>query len=96
VVRKTMFAPARSAVVARIIRISSPEAARSSVAELNQRFMRTNRRDVKVELIRAASLAANRAFASTKRRDLSPRERRELTQVAAIYKKWVDRVKFSR
>lgn len=88
---KTMFFEAKSKSLADIVSIESPTAARKSVAELKKWAGRSSARVRRS--IRSATLAANRANATTKRRsrDLPAKEKRELRQVASVYRDYTDR-----
>jgi len=83
---RTIFFPARHKQLARIITIRSPQEARESVRKLDE--WADDEADRVRTAIRAATLAANRALVSTRRktRPLSPQERKEMLQVAEIYR----------
>jgi hypothetical protein len=72
--------------LADIITIRSPEEAREAVRKLGE-WADDDPNRVRTA-IRSATLAANRALVSTKRktRPLSPKEKKEMLQVAEIYR----------
>jgi len=81
------YSPPRHRDLGEIVSIRSPEEARASAKVLVRmaREARTRRRRVTIK--RAMVLAANRAEAASKKRNLSSRERRELREVAEIYRR---------
>lgn len=82
--RQSLFFAPSSKRLSRIIKLDSPMSARESVREL--------RKDgVTKKELRAANLAANRADAQQKRKNLSGRERREFKEVESIYRNFVTR-----
>lgn len=82
---RTLFTKPRSKKLANIITFRNPDVARGAVKELSCEF-RGAKTDAKKERIRKATQqAANRADASSKRKNLSTRERRELKQISSIY-----------
>jgi hypothetical protein len=86
---RTIFFPPKDKTLADIITIRSPEGAKESVRQLDE--WADDNPDRVRKAIRSATLAANRAEASTKRktRPLSPKEREEMLQVAQIYRGFV-------
>jgi len=87
-----MFDPPKHKWLAKIIRIDSPKAARKAVQELKNKMNNRNRGLI----VRAANLAANRAKAMLKRKNLSRKERKELREVEKIYRTFVNKNKKSR
>lgn len=85
--KRTLFDKAKSKKLADIISFKNPQAARGSAKELLREFNAAKLRSKKVRIIQATNLASNRAAASTRRRNLSMRERRELTTVSNIFRK---------
>jgi hypothetical protein len=85
---RTIFFPPRHKALAEIITIRSPEEAREAVRRLGE-WADDDPNRVRTA-IRSATLAANRALASTKRkiRPLTPEERKEMVQVAEIYRSY--------
>lgn len=88
-----MFGPLKSKQLAGIVTITSPSAARKAAQKLADLFRHARTRPKKVHIKRSAVLAANRAGASAKRRGVSAKERKELKQVAGIYRRAADRMK---
>lgn len=84
-----MFGPPENPELAQIVTISSPQAARRSTRKLQQKYNAADR-DRRIEIIRAANLAANRASAQLNRRNLSEKEQRQMRKVAQIYRRFVD------
>ena len=83
---KTMFVPAKNPQLAEIISIRSPAEARSSVRKLGP-WADTDPARLR-KAIRSATLAANRAEVSKKRkaRPLGAKEMREMSEVAKVYR----------
>ncbi len=100
--RRGLFAPARYKYLADIISFRDPDQARGAAKEVLRSIRQSKRRDKALREARALQMAANRARASAKRRNLSSRERRELREIAKIYDEAADeaweiyREKFSR
>jgi len=88
-----LFKPPRWKYLAQIITFENPEAARGAVKELLREFRQAKTRAKKRRIKQATIYAANRARASAKRKNLSPRERRELLQIARIYERAARRMK---
>jgi len=85
---RTIFFPPKHKELAEIITIRSPEEAREAVRKLGE-WADDDPNRVRTA-IRSATLAANRALVSTKRktRPLSPEEKKEMLQVAEIYRSY--------
>ncbi|AGB04089.1 hypothetical protein AciM339_0224 [Aciduliprofundum sp. MAR08-339] len=84
--RKGLFyKPAKHKKLAEIISLESPSKARRSVSILRRMFRRAKTRKEKRTIKQATVLAANRARAASKRKDLSRRERKQLREEADIY-----------
>ncbi len=73
-VNQSLFSKPKSKRLARIISIKSPSAFRNSIRILNKGGMSLQEK-------KALVLAKNRAGAQLKRRNLSPKERREFTTI---------------
>jgi hypothetical protein len=82
--KKSMFGKAKSKAIADVVSFTNPQAAERSVRELEGMFKQAKKRAKKVHILKATVLASNRAEASAIR--VSPKERKELKKVAAIYK----------
>jgi len=85
--QKTMFGPAKHKYLSELISLKNPIAAYASVKELRYEFNKAKSDEKKVRIARATMLAANRAEASAKRKNLSSREKSELLDVSDIYRK---------
>ena len=86
--KKSMFySPARHRGLGEIVTLESPTKARRAARELRNIFRKANRRDKKREVKQSTVLAANRAKAMRKKRNLSKKEKRELEEIAEIYEK---------
>lgn len=83
----TMFVPSTYKGLSEVVRVDSPTNARKSVAELKRRFAKLKHRDARLSVKRAAVLAANRAEAMAKKKDLCTKERIELNEVKRIYRR---------
>ena len=85
---RTIFFPPKHKALAEIITIRSPEEAREAVRKLGE-WADDDPNRVRTA-IRSATLAANRALVSTRRktRPLSREEMREMLQVAEIYRSY--------
>jgi hypothetical protein len=83
---RTIFFPPKHKALAEIITIRSPEEAREAVRKLGE--WADDDPDRVRTAIRSATLAANRALVSTRRRTrpLSPEEKKEMLQVAEVYR----------
>ena len=85
--KKTMFKEKpKSAKLAKIVTIENPTKARHASATLKREFRNARSRDKKTHIKRSAVLAANRAEAMTRKKDLSPKERKELKEISGIYR----------
>lgn len=73
--RDTIFFPAKSERLARIIKIDTPANFRKSIRTLRKGGLSTTEK-------RALVLARNRAKAQLSRKDLSAKERREFTAIS--------------
>lgn len=85
--RRTLFFESKSKKLASIVTFKNPSAARGAVKELGREFNGAKTDDKRLRVFRATLLAANRALASSKRKNLSSRERNELKQISGIYRK---------
>jgi hypothetical protein len=84
--RKTMFFSAKSPKYAEIVSLKSPEKAKVSAKKLLAEFRKSKTRDKRRRVKRVTVLASNRAQASSKRKKLSPNERRQFWHIAEIYR----------
>jgi hypothetical protein len=75
--RKTIFFPPKHRKLADIITIESPAAFRESIRKLKKMGISAREK-------RALVLAQNRARAMLKKKSLSPRERKELQEIARM------------
>lgn len=82
---KTMFVKAKSKYLADMISLRNPASARGSVRELTLVFNAAETKPKRLRIARAAQLAANRALATTKRKNLSRKERAEFWEIRVIY-----------
>lgn len=89
---KTMFRKPKSQKLAKMVSIESPTSAKIGASMLVRHFNKLSRRPSKVATKRAAVLAANRAGAMLKKKDLSRKERVELRKVRSIYRKAVEKM----
>lgn len=84
--RSMFYDKPRHRDIAEIVTIESPAAARKAGRKLLAMFNKAKTRKRKVTIKRSVVLAANRAEAASKRRNLSEKERREMKEVARIYR----------
>ena len=80
-----LFKPARHKYLADVITFKDPDSAERSARKLVKETKKTKRRDAAKRRAQALQLAANRARASAKRKNLSRKEREELLEIAGIY-----------
>lgn len=91
-----LFKPPRHKDIAEIVSFKNPREAREAASRLVNALERGRLGKKKVgkkralTIARALTYAANRAEASAKRRNLSPKERRELKEIAEIYRDAAD------
>lgn len=90
--RRTLFKKPKSKKLSRIISLESPslespEKALKSTRSLKREFSQAKQRAKKVRIKRATVLAANRADAQLKRKNLSVKERQEFVFINRIYRK---------
>ena len=88
-----LFKKPRWKKYAKIVTFENPDAAKGAARELLREFKSAKTRAKKVRVKKVTVYAANRARASAKRKNLSPRERRELLQIARIYERAARRMK---
>lgn len=81
-----MFGPAKTKLLADIVKIDTVENARQSTQELLRRFKKLQRRDAKVRTKRAVVLAANRAAVIAKNTK-SSKMRTDKLRIAGMYRK---------
>ena len=87
--RGTLFFPPTHKWLAEIISLKDPESAKKSVEELKEEFKKSGRARQRT-ILRGANLAANRAAAFLKKRNISEKERREFREIEKIYRRFVD------
>lgn len=75
-----------------IVSFTNPSEARNSVQELNKEFRSAKTRKKKVRVFRVTDLAAKRARATSRRKNLSRKEKREFLEVANIYREAADKL----
>lgn len=85
--KKTLFFEARSKELSRIVSLKDVPSARKSVTKLAGMFRKAKTRGFMRRLKSATVLAANRAFAAAKRKNLSGKERVELRKVAEVFRR---------
>lgn len=90
---KTLFFPPRSKKFAEIISVVSPEKARKSVKILEREFKNSKTRTKKIQIKQRTVLVANRAGATLKRKNLSPKERKEFKQIERIYRQSAEKMR---
>ena len=73
-VKRTLFSPAKSKRISKIINITSPSAFRKSISKLKKGGLTLQEK-------RALVLARNRAGAQLKRKNLSANERKQFTAI---------------
>lgn len=83
--RRTLFREAKYAKYGKIVSFKNPSQARKSATELRKEFKSAMTRAKKLRIARVAQNASNRAYATTKRKKLSAKERREYRQIGKIY-----------
>ena len=83
----SLFRPAKSKKLAKIVKIDTPSNARKSANKLLSLFRRAKRRDAKVRIKRATICASNRAKVMSQNKRLSLKERREMKTVSNIFKR---------
>ncbi len=88
--KSTIFAPSKYKKASREISIESPENAIASVGWLEAEWKHAKTRAHKVRLKKFAVLAANRARALTKKRNISSSEKAQLNHVYKIYRSFVN------
>ena len=77
VIRKGLFGKPKNERIAKIINITSPTAFRESIRKLKKGGLTTEEK-------RALVLARNRAGAQTKRKNLSPKEKKQMKAISKI------------
>lgn len=79
------YRPAKHKKLAEIVSLESPSKARRSAHTLLRMFRKARTRKEKRIIKQATVLAANRAKAARKRRNLSSREKRQYEEIADAY-----------
>ncbi len=75
--KESLFGKAKSKRIAKIINITSPTAFRKSIRKLKKGGLSTHEK-------RGLTLARNRAGAQLKRKNLSPKERKQMKAITKI------------
>ena len=83
--RSMFYEPPKSKHLSGIVSIESTKKAKKAAKELKHEFKSARSRETKTHIKRAAVLAANRAKAAAKKRDLSRKEKKELREIAETY-----------
>lgn len=81
----TLYSISKNAYLSNIISFKNPSSANGSSKELLREFKNSKTRVKKRKIKRATVQASNRALASSKKRNLSSREKMELKQISRIY-----------
>lgn len=89
-----MFGERRWKQLAKVVSLENPAEARSSAVWLKRHFQELKSHEHKVAVKRACVLAANRADAMLKKKDLSRRERGEFRKIVTIYRQAAKQMKF--
>jgi len=90
--RKTIFFPPKYKKYAKIITIANPRDARKAANKMVKEFRKAKTRAKKVRLKKMVVLAANRAKALLKKKNISPKERSETMQVYRIYREAAEKM----
>jgi hypothetical protein len=91
--RNTMFGTPKHKGLAKLIKMDTPADARESSRELLRKFNKLEQRPSKVAYKRATVLAANRAGAMLKKKNLSSKERGEFRKIRGIYRDTAKKMK---
>lgn len=91
--RHTMFGERRWKQLAEVVSLENPVEARNSAVWLKRHFKELKSREHKVAVKRATVLAANRADAMLKKKDLSRKERNEFRKIVTIYRQAAKQMK---
>lgn len=84
--KKSMFyKPPKHKKLAEIVNFESPSRARSAARKLKELFRHARTRKEKRIIKQATVLAANRAKAARRRKDLSRKEKHQYEEIADIY-----------
>jgi len=83
--QKTMFVRPKYEYLSNIISLRNPAASRGAVKELRREFKKAETHTKRLRIARATQLAANRASATLKRKNLSARERDEYRAIQHTY-----------
>lgn len=75
-----------------IVRMDTPTNARKSAKTLVEEAKEAKRPSKVRRIIRVLNLAANRAKVALKRKNLSAKEKRELREIAGIYRRAMEKV----
>jgi len=86
---QTLFFPAKHKWLADIISLRTPEEAREAVRKLKKIFNESGH-SKRVLILRAVVLAANRAEAARKKKNLSAKEKKEFREIEKIYRNFAE------
>jgi len=84
---RSLFRPAKYKKYSKIVSFKDPEDAFISSGQLLDEFVRSKQKDKKLRIARVSQYASNRAFATSKKKDLSQKERNEFIEIGKIYKR---------
>ena len=93
----SLFKPPRHKWIADIVTFENPEKARVAARKLVNYIKMGRKGDLRIgqaralAIVRALNYSANRARASAKRKNLSAKERKELREIARIYRRAYER-----
>lgn len=83
--KNTLFGEAKYAYLSKMISLKDPQSAKKSVSKLKKEFNNAKTKAKKLRIAKATQLAANRAMASTKRKHLSKKEKKEFREIGKMY-----------
>jgi len=89
--KESLFFKAKHEYLSKIIEMKNPREARGSVKELRKQFNKAETNAKKLRVARATQLAANRAGAQLKRKNISQREKRQFEEIQDIYQEQADK-----
>jgi hypothetical protein len=88
-----LFKKAKYKKYSRIVKMDSPMNARKSSRQLNKEFKLAKTKTKRIRILRVAILTTNRAKAIQHRKNISPKERKEVKEINRIYSKLVYELK---
>lgn len=83
--KKTIFFKPKYKYLSKLISLKDPSSAKKSVSKLIKEYEGSKTKVKKLRIIRAIQLASNRAYVSTKRKNLSGKEKKEFKEIGEIY-----------